>query len=88
MEIIFDKNKDQQNLAKHGVSLNEAVNLEWDTLWGYEDTRKDYDETRNIGYTYIGLRLHCVIYADRNETRRIISLRKANNRELNRYAKS
>ena len=35
---------------------------------------------------YIGLRLFCVIFVDRADGRRIISLRKANTREENRYA--
>ncbi len=49
-------------------------------------TRHDYGENRQIGYAYIGLRLYCVVYTDRDESRRIISLRKANNREINHYA--
>ena len=50
------------------------------------DTRHPYGENRQIGYAYIGLRLYCVIYTDRDESRRIISLRKANNRQINHYA--
>ncbi|MCX7084761.1 MAG: BrnT family toxin [Methylococcales bacterium] len=88
MKIIYDAVKDTVNIDKHGVSLNDANLLEWDTLWTLADTRYDYGEDRQIGYAYIGLRLHCVIYTDRNESRRIISLRKANNREINQYAKA
>jgi uncharacterized protein len=50
------------------------------------DTRHDHGENRQIGYAYIGLRLYCVVFTDRDESRRIISLRKANNREINHYA--
>ena len=88
MEIEFDAAKDATNLAKHGVSLVEAVNIEWDSLWAVEDHRKDYGETRLIGLAYIGLRLYCVVFTDRGETRRIISLRKANSREVERYAQA
>ncbi len=70
------------------MSVNDANLLEWDTLWTLPDTHYDYGEDRQIAYAYIGLRLHCVIYTDRIESRRIISLRKANNRELNQYAKA
>jgi uncharacterized DUF497 family protein len=41
-----------------------------------------------IGIAYIGLRLFVVVYVDRSEVRRIISLRKANRREINRYAEA
>jgi uncharacterized DUF497 family protein len=89
MEIIFDPNKDKVNSRKHqGISLNLANNIEWDTLWAKEDKRMNYGEKRMIGYAYIGLRLFCVIYTDRGNYRRIISLRKANKRELKRYAEA
>jgi uncharacterized protein len=86
MKITFDLLKDTANFDKHGISLAEAKLLEWDTLWTMPDTRHHYGENRQIGYAYIGLRLYCVINTDRDESRRIISLRKANNREINHYA--
>jgi hypothetical protein len=86
MKTAFDPAKDASNITKHGMSLAEAVNIEWDTLWAFEDDRADYGEVRMIGFAYIGLRLHCVVYTDRGDTRRIISLRKANSREEKRYA--
>jgi len=48
----------------------------------------NYQETRIIGYAYLGLRLMNVIYTDRDDTRRVISLRKANKREVKKYAKA
>jgi uncharacterized DUF497 family protein len=39
-----------------------------------------------IGYALMGNRLFCVVFTDRPGIRRIISLRKANNREIARYA--
>ena len=50
------------------------------------DTRHDYGEVRMIGYVPIGDRVFCVVFVDREEVRRIISLRKANDREVKRYA--
>jgi len=88
MRIIYDPNKDISNIAKHGVSLSEAMQLEWDTLLSKIDTRNDYGETRIIGYALIGTRLYCVVFTDRNEERRIISLRKANKREVKYYVEN
>ena len=88
MKIEFDPSKGSANRAKHGVSLQEAADMEWDTLLAKPDSRRDYGETRMIGYAYIGLRLYCVVYVDRGEARRIISLRKANSREIENYAEA
>ena len=52
------------------------------------DQRNEYGEARMIGLGYIGDRLFNVVFVDRNEERRIISLRKANPREVKRYAET
>ena len=88
MKFEFDPSKNKSNLQKHGISLTEAEFIEWDTLWELEDTRHTYGETRMIGYAYIGMRLFCVVYTNRDDVHRIISLRKANKREVKNYAKA
>ena len=50
MQLSFDARKDGINLAKHGVSLAMADELEWDTLDCKPDTRREYGEPRQIGY--------------------------------------
>jgi uncharacterized protein len=84
MEIVYDPAKDAINRAKHGVSLDEAARLDWNRVLAKPDTRMDYGEPRQIGYGPIG-HLYCVVFVDRDDTLRIISLRKANNREISRY---
>ncbi|EYC51719.1 hypothetical protein AZ34_11990 [Hylemonella gracilis str. Niagara R] len=86
MQIEFDPAKDAINQARHGLTLAEAGELDWETLVAKPDTRRDYGETRQIGYAVRGARLYCVVYVDRGEVRRIISLRKANSREVKSYA--
>jgi uncharacterized DUF497 family protein len=86
MNVIFDTSNDSANLVKHGVSLSVAASLEWQTMMAEPDSRRDYGELRMIGYAPIGERVFCVIFVDRGDQRRIISLLKANNREVNRYA--
>jgi len=92
MKFTFDPHKDVVNLAKHGLSLGMAKELEWDTLECKPDTRHDYGEPRQIGYAIAGDRLYCVVFVDRPEDapveRRIISLRKANSREVMQYDKN
>ena len=81
MNIGFDPTKDAAYLARHGVSLVEAADIEWDTVWLWPDLRRLYGEPRSTGIGYIGLRLYLVVFTDRGDVRRIISLRKANTRE-------
>ncbi|WP_341674955.1 BrnT family toxin [Niveibacterium sp. SC-1] len=88
MEITFDPAKDAANTAKHGVSLALAEQFEWDSAVVWPDTRRNYGEARMVALGYIADRLFCVAFVDRPDARRIISLRKANSREVNRYAKT
>ena len=86
MEIEFDSDKASSNASKHGVSLDTAENLEWDMLLAEEDKREAYGELRFIGYAPIGRQVYCVVFTDRGDVRRIISLRKATKREVINYA--
>ncbi|WP_412479888.1 BrnT family toxin [Azonexus sp. IMCC34839] len=88
MEITYDPAKDAANIAKHGVSLARASELEWESSVVWPDVRREYGEMRMAAIGYIGLRLYYVAFVDRAEVRRIISLRKANQREVKRYAEA
>jgi uncharacterized DUF497 family protein len=88
MEISFDAQKDWLNQVKHGISLADAVYFEWDSALETIDARRNYGECRMIAISYLGGRLHVIVYVDRGDVRRIISLRKANLREVNLYAKT
>ena len=92
MNVTFDPAKDAANLSKHGLSLLDAVGFEWETAVMWPDQRRAYDEARMVALGYIGLRLMVVVFVDRPpespSERRIISLRKANTREVKRYAET
>ena len=90
MNLTFDPAKDAANLAKHGLTLLDAVSLEWEAAVVWSDNRRDYGEPRMVGLIPVNDTLFCVVFVDRPPVqpteRRIISLRKANNREVKRYA--
>jgi len=88
MDILFDPAKEAANRAKHGVSLAMASQLEWETAVVWPDARRNYGEPRQCAIAYIGLRLFFVAFVERTDARRIISLRKANPREVKFYAAS
>ena len=92
MDVTFDPAKDAVNMEKHGVSLTEAASFEWADALVWPDQRRDYGEPRMAALGYIGLRIMAVVFVDRPPEqpteRRIISLRKANSREVKRYAET
>ena len=83
--ITFDAAKDATNRVKHGISLAEAEFADWNYALFRPDTRKDYGEARFNALVPIRDRLYCCVYVTRNGGKRIISLRKANQREFDRY---
>ncbi|MEQ1591565.1 MAG: BrnT family toxin [Thiobacillaceae bacterium] len=85
MLIEFDPEKDAVNIAKHGVSLSGAARFDWENALIWEDRRRDYGELRQVALTEWNGRLYTVVFVDRGDVRRIISLRKANLREFDRY---
>jgi uncharacterized DUF497 family protein len=85
VKIEFDPAKDALNRHKHGVSLAQAARIDWPKVMAAPDSRRSYGEERYIAATPIGDRLHVVVFTIRNGVLRIISLRKANRREVKRY---
>lgn len=85
MDITFDPSKDASNQAKHGVSLALTAMFDWPNVMVGVDDRRDYREVREIGFGVIGDRLYCVVFTQRGDAMHIISLRKANKREVTNY---
>lgn len=92
MNFDWDNNKNQSNLTKHGISFDEAIALFDDpNILTFEDDRFNYGETRFISIGQITLVTQSkkviivVVHTQRNQTIRLISARKANERERKRY---
>ncbi|SFB96875.1 hypothetical protein SAMN05216321_102336 [Cupriavidus sp. OV038] len=83
--IEFDAAKDLVNRFKHGVSLEVAVMLDLDAAQVVIDTPYDYNEARTIAVGPIGQRIYVMVYTMRGNVMRVISLRKANRREVLNY---
>lgn len=88
MRIEFDVEKDKTNQDKHGLSLAFASELDWENSLVWIDTRKDYGDVRMIALAPSTGILYYVAFVDRSVSRRVISLRKANRREVKHYVKS
>ena len=88
MRVEFDAAKDASNQAKHGFPLGLASELDWDAALVWVDERFDYVESRMIALAPKSEILYCVAFVNRGEVRRIISLRRANRREVKHYVQS
>ena len=88
MRIEFDPVKDAVNRSKHGVSLELASELDWDAALVWVDDRFDYAELRMVALAPKTRILYYVAFVDRSAVRRIISLRRANRREVKHYVQS
>ena len=88
MRIEFDPVKDANNQLKHGVSLAMAAELDWDAAWVWVDERIDYNEMRMIALAPKTETLYYVAFVNRGDVRRIISLRRANRREVKHYVEN
>jgi uncharacterized DUF497 family protein len=85
MSEPFDPAKRASNIAKHGVDLADADQLEWETVLVRADVRFSYPEPRMVAMGLIGPRLYVLVFTVERRGLRAISLRKANNREIDRY---
>lgn len=89
--IEYDPVKNEDNIAKHGLPLDFAELVFDGPFIEEEDERQDYSETRFIAtgpIEHFGDRVFVVIYTWREGIRRIISFRKANDREVKKYRAS
>lgn len=84
MDIEFDADKDASNIAKHGVSLARAVDL--DMLAVEPDARFAYGEERFRAWGLIAGEAYCLAFTTRGDRVRAISLRRAHAKEMKRYA--
>ena len=85
MEFTFDATKNARNVAMQGLSFHQAAAFECDSALIVEDTRKDYGERRFQALGLIAARLHVLVFTQREAKVHVISLRKANKREVKQY---
>lgn len=85
MRFEWDEGKRAANLAKHSVDFAAVESFDFGSAAVVVDDRQDYGEERRIALGLIGSRVYVLIFAWRGETVRVISLRKANAREVKSY---
>jgi uncharacterized protein len=86
MKIEFDAAKRLETLATRKLDMADAVLVFACPHKTVEDDRRDYGEVRFVTVGYLSGRMVYVAWTPRGDTRRIISMRKANDREITRNA--
>ena len=81
MEIEFDPAKRAAILQIRGLDMARAPDVFAGATLTVEDNRKDYGEPRYITIGFLSNRMVVLAWTQRGNIRRIISMRKANERE-------
>jgi uncharacterized protein len=82
----WDDAKERANQRKHGFAFAEARVMFRSSQFAEDiDDRFDYGEERLIAFGPVRGMVLCCVYTWRGARRRIISLRKANAEEIQRY---
>ena len=88
MKLEWDGKKRNKALVERGLDFADVPRVDWDKAFTIEDTRVDYAEGRFVTTAPINNRLRVFAWCWRGEVLRIISLRKANERERSKYEKA
>jgi uncharacterized DUF497 family protein len=84
MDIIFDAAKDVADIAKHDVSLADFSSFD-DEPQAAIDHRYDYGKTRYQARGRIDGKGFCVVFNVTDTGIRLISFRRAHEKEMRRY---
>ncbi len=86
MRFEWDPGKDRLNVREHGLRFEYAARVFFDpNRLDREDDREDYGEERRVTIGRIDERILAVVYTERGEFYRLISARKADEREHKDY---
>ncbi len=81
MKIEFDPSKRDKTMAERGLDFADAAHIFAGSVIEFEDNRSEYGETRITTVGILGGRMVVLVWTQRGETRPIISMRYANERE-------
>ena len=85
MRVEFDQAKRDVTLAERGLDFADAVSVFEGRSITFEDERRAYGESRFITIGELGERMVVIVWTPRGHARRIISMRRANDREQALY---
>lgn len=84
----WDEDRAKRNRIKHGLDFEAVRRFEFDTAMSWLADRDIYGEERIIAVSALGDNIYTLIYTIRNEAIRVISLRRASQKEMITYVRS
>ncbi len=88
MQIEFDSAKNEKNIRERDLSFERVREFNFETANVTIDDRRDYGEVRYVATGYLEQRLYILCFTETTLGIRVISFRKANNREVKKYEQS
>ena len=88
MELEWDEAKREWTWKNRGLDFADVIDFDFSTADTVEDNRVAYGEVRKVSTGYLHGRLCVLCWTERDRRTRVISLRKANDREQTAYAKT
>jgi uncharacterized DUF497 family protein len=85
MEVTYDPAKNASNIELRGLSFEQAADFDFQTAIFTVDDRHDYGEARFRSLGFMDGRLYALVFVETTKGIRVISFRKANNREVRQY---
>lgn len=85
MQIEFDTDKRDKTMTERGLDFTRAGEVFAGVTVTIEDARQNYGEARFTTVGTLDGRSIVLVWTPRGEARRIISMRKANEREIAKY---
>ena len=85
MQFEWDEKKARTNRIKHRVDFHSVQDFDLDTALYTVDDAMDYGEERWEATGLIGLQLHTLVFTERGNRIRVISLRKATPDEMKEF---
>ena len=85
MKLSWDESKRAHTLSVRGLDFSDATSVFAGPTLEFDDIRKDYGERRVVCVGFLRGRMVVTVYVQRGVGRRIVSMRKANDREQKIY---
>jgi len=76
------------NLRDHRVDFTAVSAFEWETAFVSIDDREDYGELREVAIGFIGTILYVLVFTERTNVIRVISLRRSEKSDLRKYVEA
>lgn len=85
VRITWDPRKNERNRRERGLSFERVADFDFETALIVQDLRQNYGEVRYRALGWIEEELHALVFTFREDSIRVISLRRASRKERRDY---